>query len=57
MHEIPLRELKEKLAEYDEMTLLELLDLNSYDLVQLLSDVIEDKYEELLQKLPDEDSD
>lgn len=57
MNELPLNELQEKLAQYDEMTLLELLELNSSDLVKLLADVIVEKYESLLTKLPDDEED
>lgn len=53
MKELPLRELLRALAEYDEMTILELLEIDSSKLVVYLEDVIAEKYEELLQKLPD----
>lgn len=56
MRECTLNELKEALSRYDEITILELLKLNSEDLVELLSDEIELKYEELLRALPDEDT-
>jgi len=55
MHEIPLSELKERLANIDEVTLLELLNLNSGELIELLSDYIEENYDDLLSKLQDED--
>lgn len=55
IYEVPLEELKEKLSSYDEVTLLELLDLNSNQLVNLLEDVIEEKYDELLSKISDEE--
>jgi hypothetical protein len=43
---LTLQEIKEKLAEeFDEITLLEVLNINSYDLVDAFFDRIEDKYE------------
>ena len=57
MKELPLSELLEKLAEYDELTILELLEIDSHKLVKALMNEIEEKYDELLHKLPDEDED
>lgn len=46
-----LTELKEKIAEqYDEITILELLEITSYDLVEAFSDKIDDKYNHLVQE-------
>ena len=46
---LTLNELKERLAEfYDEVTLLEVLNVNSFDLVEAFSDRIEAKYESLV---------
>ena len=43
---LTLQEIKEKLAEeYDEITLLEVLNINSFDLVDAFFDRIEDRYE------------
>ena len=43
---LTLQEIKEKLAEeFDEITLLEVLNINSFDLVDAFFDRIEDKYE------------
>jgi hypothetical protein len=42
-----LHEIKERLKELDEITLLELLDITSEDLVEMFSDVIEDKADRL----------
>jgi hypothetical protein len=43
---LTLQEIKRKLAEeYDEITLLEVLNINSFDLVDAFFDRIEDKYE------------
>ena len=45
---ITLQELKEKLTQLDEVTLLETLQLTSEDLVNRCNDIIESKYEELI---------
>ena len=42
-----LHEIKERLKELDEITLLELLDITSEDLVEMFSDVIEEKADRL----------
>jgi hypothetical protein len=43
---LTLQEITKKLAEqYDEVTLLEILNINSFDLVEAFFDRIEDKYE------------
>ena len=44
---ITLTELKEKLAQLDEVTLLELLEITSEDLVNRFSDYIETNYDYL----------
>jgi hypothetical protein len=52
---LTLEELKEKLAErLDEITLLELLSINSYDIVERFADVIEDNYDKLLKEIEDD---
>lgn len=49
-----LAELKEKLAEqFDEYTLLDMLQVNSFQLVQKFSDVIENNYEYFVNKVED----
>jgi hypothetical protein len=45
--EITLEELKEFLQRYDEVTLLELLEIDSEMLVQRFSEEIEDNYDKL----------
>jgi hypothetical protein len=51
---LTLEELKEKLAEQiDEITLLDILGITSYDLVQRFEDVIEDKFEKLEKEVDD----
>ena len=43
---LTLQEITKKLAEqYDEITLLEILDIDSFDLVEAYFDRIEEKYE------------
>ena len=50
-----LEELKERLAQLDELTILELLDISSEELVEFLSDQIEYKYEQLIEYLSEPD--
>lgn len=51
---LTLCELKEKLAEnYDETLLLELLEINSSDLVERFLDRIENRYEQLATEFDD----
>ena len=53
--ELTLEELKQKLAErLDEVTLLDLLGITSYDLVERFEDLIEDKYDKLLKEIEDD---
>lgn len=44
-------ELKEKLKQLDEVTLMELLEISSEDLVERFADSIEDRYDSLLEKV------
>jgi hypothetical protein len=44
-------ELKEKLKRIDEVTLLELLNIHSDDIIERFEDYIEDKYEQLLKEI------
>jgi hypothetical protein len=44
-------ELKEKLYRVDEVTLLELLEIHSEDIVERFEDYIEDKQEKLLKEI------
>jgi hypothetical protein len=51
---LTLEELKEKLAEQiDEITLLDILGITSYDLVERFEDLIEDKFEKLEKEVDD----
>ena len=44
-------ELKEKLIRFDEVTLLELLNVTSEDLVNRFEDIIDERYDELLKEI------
>jgi hypothetical protein len=48
-----LAELQEKLKEVDEITLMELLNVSSEDLVERFVDVIEDKFDTLAEDYDD----
>jgi len=50
-------ELMEKLAQLDELTILELLDITSEELVEFLADQVVEKYDELIEYFGDGDSD
>ena len=51
---LTLEELKQKLAErLDEITLLELLSINSYDIVERFEDFIENNYDRLMKEIPE----
>ena len=53
---LTLQEILSKLADqYDEVTLLELLNITSYDLVEAFYDRIEDRYEYFNKELSDEE--
>jgi hypothetical protein len=55
---LTLQEIKTKLAEqYDEVSLLEMLNIDSYDLVEAFLDRIEDNYDRLAQDLSLDDED
>jgi hypothetical protein len=45
------KELKERLQQLDEISLLELLEINSEELVNRFGDKIEDRFEELSEEL------
>ena len=48
------KELKDRLVQLDEITLLELLNLSSEDLVDRFEDVIEDRFDQLYNEVDDE---
>jgi hypothetical protein len=55
---LTLQEITKKLAEqYDEVTLLEILNIDSYDLVEAFFDRIEDKYEYFNNELTTDEDD
>ena len=53
MKTLTIEELKEKLAMLDEVTLLEILNIHSVDLVERFEDYIEDKQEKLERMIND----
>lgn len=57
MSELTIEEIKEKLAQLDELTILELLDITSVELVEFLTDQVIEKYDDLLEALSDNDED
>ncbi|UOF82011.1 hypothetical protein [Caudoviricetes sp.] len=49
---VTLVELRMRLAEqFDEVTLLELLNINSYDIIEAFAERVEDNYDRLLEEL------
>lgn len=48
-----IHEVKEKLKRYDELTILELLDISSEELVEAFTEVIEDNLETIKEMLDD----
>lgn len=56
MTTLTLTELAAKLAAYyDEVSILELLNINSYELVERFQDRIEDRFEKLAEEFEEED--
>lgn len=53
---LTLVELKEKLIKLDEVTLLEVLEISSEDLVERFVDVIEERFDEIEIEFQEEDS-
>ncbi len=49
-------ELQDRLKEIDELSLLEILNISSEDIVDKFVDTIEDKYEILVKSFDDEDN-
>jgi hypothetical protein len=54
---LTLREVIEWLKRLDEVTLLEVLDISSEELVNRFEDKIEDQYDELAEDIEEEDAD
>ena len=48
---LTLTELKEKLMQFDELDLIELLDLTSEDILERFEDIVEDKFETLQKEI------
>jgi hypothetical protein len=51
MLNLTFEELKEKLQRVDEVTLLELLNIHSDDIIERFEDYIEDKQEQLMREI------
>lgn len=52
---LTLQEVKERLCQYDELTLLEILDVSSEELVDRFEDIVEAQYETLVEELDDDE--
>jgi hypothetical protein len=50
---LTIEELKEKLSQLDELTILELLDITSEELVEFLTDQIVEKYDDIIENFQD----
>jgi hypothetical protein len=48
---LTLAELKEKLMQFDEIDLIELLNLTSEDILERFEDIVEDKFETLQKEI------
>lgn len=57
MNHLTIEELKEKLSQLDELSVLELLDISSEELVEFLTDQIVEKYDELSAAFADDEDD
>jgi hypothetical protein len=53
--EYTINEMQERLAQLDELTILELLDITSEELVLFLQDQIIEKYDQLLERFSDDE--
>lgn len=54
INEMTMQDLMEKLAQLDELTILELLDITSEELVEFLADQVVEKYDQLIEYFGDE---
>ena len=52
---LTLQEVKERLCQYDELTLLEILDVSSEELVDRFEDIVEAQYDTLVEELDDDE--
>lgn len=57
INELTMSELIEKLQQVDELTILELLDVTSEELVEFLQDQIVEKYDQLIEYFDDSEED
>lgn len=53
---LTINELFERLKELDEISILEILNISSEDLIDKYQDEIESRFDDLLEKFDDEDS-
>lgn len=51
MHPLTLKELQERLKRLDELSLLELLDVTSEEIVEMFVDRIEDNFDQLVDEV------
>lgn len=49
-------DLLDKLKQIDETSLLEILDISSEDIVERFSDLIEDRFDALVQEFPEDET-
>jgi hypothetical protein len=54
INELTMQDLIDKLGQLDELTILELLDITSEELVEFLQDQIVEKYDQLIEYFGDE---
>lgn len=57
MNELTISELKEKLAQLDELSILELLDITSEELTEFLTDQIVEKYDDIIGNFQEDEED
>lgn len=53
---LTLTDLFEQLKQIDETSLLEVLDISSEDLVERFADLIEDRFDTLIQEFPEDET-
>ena len=54
---LTLEELKEKLKREDEVTLLEMLNINAEDILERFEDFLEERYDQIISDYENEDTD
>ena len=50
-NQLTIRELKEKLMQFDEIDIIELLDLTAEDILDRFEDLVEDNYDKLIKEI------